>query len=70
MAQRLSGKSCTQGTPAGLPCGIPGMGLVIEGAIQQAPQSGRQLITLLKSLLFCIVTKRRRLRGHTLLHDH
>lgn len=42
IAQRRSGSSCTQGTPAGLPYGMPGMGEVIEGAVQQAPQSGRQ----------------------------
>lgn len=29
---------------AGLPLGIPGIGLEIEGAIQQAPQSARQSI--------------------------
>jgi hypothetical protein len=34
--------SCTHGTPAGLPSGMPGMGEVIEGAVQQAPQPGRQ----------------------------
>ncbi len=28
--------------PAGLPCGRPGMGLLIEGAVQQAAQPGRQ----------------------------
>lgn len=33
-------------TPAGFPFGIPGIGLVIDGAVQQAPQSGRQLKTL------------------------
>jgi hypothetical protein len=27
-----------QRTPAGLPLGMPGMGLLIEGAVQQAPQ--------------------------------
>ena len=27
--------------PAGLPCGMPGMGLVMDGAMQQAPQRGR-----------------------------
>jgi hypothetical protein len=32
-----------QGTPAGLPLGMPGIGLVMEGAMQQAPQPGRQL---------------------------
>jgi hypothetical protein len=31
-----------QGTPAGLPCGIPGIGLVMDGAMQQAPQPDRQ----------------------------
>ena len=30
------------GMPAGLPCGIPGMGEVIEGAMQHAPQPERQ----------------------------
>jgi hypothetical protein len=43
-AQRKSGISCTQGIPAGLPCGIPGMGEVIEGAMQHAPQFDRQSI--------------------------
>lgn len=28
--------------PAGLPCGMPGMGDEIDGAMQQAPQPGRQ----------------------------
>ncbi|CAE6921868.1 protein of unknown function [Pseudomonas marincola] len=39
---KLSGESCTQRTPAGLPCGMPGIGELIEGAIQQAPQPARQ----------------------------
>ena len=39
--QRLSSASCTQRTPAGLPSGMPGIGLVMEGAVQQAPQDGR-----------------------------
>jgi len=43
-AQRKSGSSCTQRSPAFFPCGMPGMGEVIEGAIQHAPQSGRQFI--------------------------
>lgn len=30
--------------PAGLPWGMPGMGDAIEGAMQQAPQPGRQFI--------------------------
>ena len=33
-----------QGTPAGLPKGMPGIGLEIDGAIQQAPQPARQVI--------------------------
>ncbi len=41
-AQRKSGSSCTQGIPAGLPWGMPGIGEEIEGAMQHAPQSGRQ----------------------------
>jgi len=43
MAQPLLSISCTQRTPAGLPFGIPGIGEVMEGAVQQAPQPGRQL---------------------------
>jgi hypothetical protein len=39
--QRLSVVSCTQRTPAGLPLGIPGMGELIEGAMQHAPQPVR-----------------------------
>lgn len=40
--QRSAASSCTQGTPAGLPCGMPGIGEVIDGAIQQAAQRLRQ----------------------------
>lgn len=40
---RLAGSSWMQRTPAGLPCGMPGMADEIDGAVQQAPQSGRQL---------------------------
>lgn len=40
--QRSASSSCTQGTPAGLPLGMPGMGEVMDGAMQQAPQPGRQ----------------------------
>ncbi len=32
-----------QGTPAGLPSGIPGMGELIEGAVQQAAQAVRHV---------------------------
>ncbi|MES2042199.1 MAG: hypothetical protein V4495_30680 [Pseudomonadota bacterium] len=31
-----------QGTPAGLPLGIPGIALLMDGAMQQAAQWGRQ----------------------------
>lgn len=41
---RPAPSSCTHATPAGLPCGIPGIGEVIEGAIQQAAQPTRQSI--------------------------
>ena len=40
-AQRKSASSCTQRTPAGLPCGMPGIGDEIDGAMQHAPQCGR-----------------------------
>jgi hypothetical protein len=38
----MSGSNCTHGIPAGLPCGIPGIGEVIEGAMQHAPHPVRQ----------------------------
>ena len=44
IAHLKSSKSCTQRTPAGFPCGIPGIGLLMEGAIQHAPQFGLQFI--------------------------
>jgi len=37
--QRFAASSCTQRTPAGLPSGMPGIGLDIEGAVQHAPHS-------------------------------
>jgi hypothetical protein len=40
--QRPSSSSCTQGTPAGLPVGMPGIGEEIDGAMQQAAQPVRQ----------------------------
>jgi hypothetical protein len=40
--QRSCSSSWTHGTPAGLPSGMPGMGLEMDGAMQQAPQPGRQ----------------------------
>ena len=39
--QRLSGVSCAQRSPAGLPDPMPGMGDEIEGAIQQAAHPTR-----------------------------
>jgi hypothetical protein len=45
--QRNSASSCTHGTPAGLPFGMPGRGEVMEGAMQQAAQWGRQIIARL-----------------------
>jgi hypothetical protein len=46
-AQRQSGSNCTQRTPAGFPCGMPGIGDEIEGAMQHAPHSERQSMYLL-----------------------
>ena len=37
----MSASSWMQGTPAGLPSGMPGIALVMDGAMQQAPQRGR-----------------------------
>ncbi|WP_431289483.1 hypothetical protein [Roseateles chitinivorans] len=42
--QRSASSSWMQRTPAGLPSGMPGMGLLIEGAMQQAAQEGRQFM--------------------------
>ena len=39
--QRMCESSWMQGTPAGLPSGMPGIGLEIAGAVQQAPHCGR-----------------------------
>lgn len=44
MRHRLFSPSCTHLTPAGFPFGMPGIGLVIEGAVQQAPQLSRQFM--------------------------
>ena len=41
---RRASSRCGQGMPAGLPCGSPGMALLMEGAVQQAAQPGRQSI--------------------------
>jgi hypothetical protein len=42
MRQALSSSSWLQRTPAGLPPSMPGMAEEIDGAMQQAPQPGRQ----------------------------
>jgi hypothetical protein len=56
MRHRLSSPSWTHLTPAGLPFGIPGMGLVIDGAMQQAPQSGRQFMVAVYCLALASTT--------------
>ena len=40
--QRNASSNCTHRTPAGLPPGMPGIGLEIEGEMQQAPHPLRQ----------------------------
>jgi hypothetical protein len=42
--QRFSAVSCAQRAPAGLPWGMPGIAEEIDGAMQQAPQPGRQFM--------------------------
>jgi hypothetical protein len=54
-AQRRAVVSCTHGTPAGLPWGMPGMAWVMDGAMQQAPQPLLQRMSRL-----CKVPSRRR----------
>jgi hypothetical protein len=51
MAQRRSAVKCTQATPAGFPSGMRGIGEEIDGAMQQAPQPGRQFICVGTSLV-------------------
>jgi hypothetical protein len=62
----LAWSSWIQRTPAGLPLGMPGIGDEMDGAVQQAPQSGRQeilcaltpgphLICLLKTCVMCFL---------------
>jgi hypothetical protein len=40
--QRNASSNCTQGTPAGLPCGMPGIGERFDGGVQPPPHNGRQ----------------------------
>lgn len=42
IAQWPASVSWMQRTPAGLPAGMPGIGELIDGAMQQAPQPARQ----------------------------
>ena len=42
----MASSSCTQRTPAGLPCGMPGMAELIDGAMQQAPHPGRKFLKI------------------------
>ena len=58
IAQRKSSINCTQGTPAGLPFGMPGIGLEMEGAVQHAPQLGRQFMAMGKGKKVCILPSR------------
>jgi hypothetical protein len=48
--QRRSAVNCTHGTPAGLPVGMPGIGVEIDGAMQQAAQPGRQRMRRLSAV--------------------
>lgn len=47
MRHWLLSPSCTQRTPAGLPWGMPGMAELMDGAMQHAPQPGRQFMAAL-----------------------
>ena len=46
MRQALDSSSCTQRTPAALPFGMPGICELMDGAMQQAPQPGRQFMKI------------------------
>lgn len=50
---KLFSESCMQRTPAGFPCGIPGIAEDMEGAIQQAPQPS--LHSIVSSILLLIL---------------
>jgi hypothetical protein len=60
--QRFRASSWAQRTPAGLPKGMPGIGEEIEGAMQQAPQPGRQSIDLQGKMTMDLVAQRRKSR--------
>lgn len=48
--QRSEASSCTQRTPAGFPSGMPGIGELMDGAVQQAPQCGRHSMRVMLSV--------------------
>ncbi|WP_258570130.1 hypothetical protein [Dickeya zeae] len=48
MLHKLFAESWLHRVLAGFPCGMPGIGLEIDGAIQQAPQSERHSINDLR----------------------
>lgn len=50
--QRSASSSWTQGVPAGLPLGMPGIGELIDGALQQAAQAGRHSMAAMLSLRY------------------
>jgi hypothetical protein len=50
--QRFSSSSCTQRTPAGLPLGMPGIGLLMEGAMLHAPQLDLHCIFAFAKVLY------------------
>jgi hypothetical protein len=54
--QALVSSSWTQRTPAGLPCGMPGIGELMDGAMQQAPQPGRQFMAVCYKSRSCLRT--------------
>ncbi len=54
--QRRSGKSWTHGIPAGLPPLMPGIGVVMLGAIQHAPQPERQSMPGASSSVVAVAT--------------
>lgn len=62
--QRLAASSCTQRTPAGLPRGMPGIALEMEGATQQAPQPERQSMDF---AIKVVAAGARRIRANVLI---
>ena len=65
-AQRMSGNNWAQETTADLPCGMPGRGEVMEGAMQHAPQPSRHCMS---GFLINLCTLLHELHGF-FLHAH